>query len=116
MPQTAPEELYERVRDATMVIVNKVVLRGELLARLPTLRLIAEAATGTDNIDLAWCREHKLPVTNIRGYAAQTVPEHVFMLLLALRRAVARLSGRRGGRGLAARVDLLLLRPIRSAI
>ncbi len=84
--KTAPEELYERVRDATMVIVNKAVLRGELLARLPTLRLIAEAATGTDNIDLAWCREHKLPVTNIRGYAAQTVPEHVFMLLLALRR------------------------------
>jgi glycerate dehydrogenase len=84
--QTAPEELYERVKDATVVIVNKAVLKGELLARLPRLRLIAEAATGTDNIDLAWCREHKLPVSNIRGYAAQTVPEHVFMLLLALRR------------------------------
>lgn len=84
--KTAPEQLFERVKDATIVIVNKVKLPGELLARLPKLRLIAEAATGTDNIDLAWCREHKLPVTNIRGYAADTVPEHVFMLLLALRR------------------------------
>lgn len=84
--QTAPDETFDRIADATIVITNKVKLPGELLARLPKLRLIAEAATGTDNIDLAWCREHKLPVTNIRGYAADTVPEHVFMLLLALRR------------------------------
>jgi glycerate dehydrogenase len=84
--KTAPEEIFERLKDATIAITNKVKLPGELLARLPKLRLIAEAATGTDNIDLAWCRDHKLPVTNIRGYAADTVPEHVFMLLLALRR------------------------------
>jgi glycerate dehydrogenase len=84
--QTASGEIAGRLKDATIAITNKVKLPGELLARLPTLRLIAEAATGTDNIDLAWCREHKLPVTNIRGYAVDTVPEHVFMLLLALRR------------------------------
>jgi glycerate dehydrogenase len=84
--QTAPEEIHDRLRDATIVITNKVKLSGELLAQLPKLKLIAEAATGTDNIDLAWCRAHGLPVTNIRGYAAGTVPEHVFMLLLALRR------------------------------
>jgi len=84
--KTAPEEIFERLKDATIVITNKVKLPSELLARLPKLKLIAEAATGTDNLDLAWCREHKLPVTNIRGYAADTVPEHVFMLLLALRR------------------------------
>ena len=85
-PRTAPDEVFERVKDATIVITNKVVLSGEQLARLPGLKLIAEAATGTDNIDLAWCREHGLPVTNIRSYAAQTVPEHVLMLMLALRR------------------------------
>lgn len=84
--KTAPEQILDRLKDATIVITNKVKLTGELLAQLPKLRLIAEAATGTDNIDLAWCREHKLPVTNIRGYAVDTVPEHVFMLLLALRR------------------------------
>lgn len=84
--KTAPEEILDRLRDATIVITNKVKLSGELLAQLPKLRLIAEAATGTDNIDLAWCRAHGLPVTNIRGYAVDTVPEHVFMLLLALRR------------------------------
>jgi len=84
--RTEPQELYDRVKDASIIIVNKVVLSGELLARVPNLKLIAEAATGTDNIDLAWCREHGLPVTNIRGYAAQAVPEHVMMMVLALRR------------------------------
>jgi glycerate dehydrogenase len=94
-PRTGPDEAFERVKDATIIIANKVVLSGDLLARLPNLKLIAEAATGTDNIDLAWCRQHNLPVTNIRGYAAQTVPEHVMMMVLALRRQL-----------LAYRVDL----------
>jgi glycerate dehydrogenase len=85
-PCTAPADVHERLHDATIAIVNKVVLSGGLLARLPNLRLIAEAATGADNIDLAWCREHGLPVTNIRGYAASSVPEHALMLILALRR------------------------------
>lgn len=85
-PATAPEQVHERLRDATIAITNKVVLRGELLERLPALQYIAGAATGTDNLDLAWCREHGLPVSNIRGYAVNTVPEHVMMLILALRR------------------------------
>ncbi|MDK9724980.1 MAG: D-2-hydroxyacid dehydrogenase [Sterolibacteriaceae bacterium MAG5] len=85
-PATAPEQVYERLKDATIAITNKVVLRGELLERLPALQYIAGAATGTDNLDLAWCREHGLPVSNIRGYAVNTVPEHVMMLILALRR------------------------------
>lgn len=83
---TLPHEVEGRLQDATVVIINKVALRGELLARLPRLRLIAEAATGTDNIDVAWCRERGVAVANVPGYAADTVPEHTFMLLLALRR------------------------------
>lgn len=85
-PATGPADVLERLRDATIVIVNKVGLPGDLLARLPALRLIAVAATGTDNVDLPWCRKHGVAVCNIRGYAAETVPEHVFMMLLALRR------------------------------
>jgi glycerate dehydrogenase len=85
-PVTAPEQIVARLQDATIAVTNKAVLRGELLAQLPRLRLIAGAATGTDNIDVAWCREHDIAVTNIRGYAVHAVPEHVLMLMLALRR------------------------------
>ena len=85
-PLSAAEDVPARVREASIVITNKVVLRGELLATLPKLKMIACAATGTDNVDLAWCREHGIVVSNIRGYAANTVPEHVIALAMALRR------------------------------
>jgi len=83
---TRPEEVEERLKDATVAVVNKLPLRAELLARLPALKLIAVAATGTDNIDLEYCRERGVEVRNVRGYASETLPEHVLMLTLALSR------------------------------
>src|SRR5215218_4752011 len=84
--QTRPEELLERLKDATVVIVNKTPLRADVLSRLPRLKLIAVAATGTDNIDLEFCRARGIEVANVRGYARETLPEHVLMLTLALSR------------------------------
>lgn len=81
-----PEELVERLKDATIVIVNKTPLRADVLERLPKLKLVAVVATGTDNIDLEFCRAHGIEVRNVQGYARQTLPEHVFMLALALSR------------------------------
>jgi len=83
---TSAGEVLSRLQDATIVISNKVPLRGETLAQLPKLKLVAAAATGTDNIDIAWCKENGIVVSNIRNYSVRTVPEHVFMLILALRR------------------------------
>jgi len=83
---TRPEEVLERLRDATVAVVNKLPLRADALARLPRLRLIAVAATGTDNIDLEFCRRRGVAVSNVTGYARHTLPEHVLMLALALRR------------------------------
>jgi glycerate dehydrogenase len=48
--------------------------------------MIAVAATGTDNVDLAACRERGIVVSNIRNYSVVAVPEHVFTMILALRR------------------------------
>jgi glycerate dehydrogenase len=87
-PLSRPDEVEARLAEATIAIANKVPLRAEVLARLPSLRMIAEAATGTDNIDLDYCRAHGIVVSNIRGYAVNTVPEHVLMLALMLRRRV----------------------------
>jgi len=79
-------ELSVTLREATIVIVNKSPLRAPLLAELPQLKLIAVAATGVDNIDLEFCRAHGIAVCNTRGYAIRSLPEHVLMLMLALRR------------------------------
>ena len=83
---TAPGEIVGRLGDATIAITNKVPLRAETLAQLPQLKLIAEAATGVNNIDVDWCREHGIAVANIRNYAVHAVQEHVFMMILVLRR------------------------------
>jgi glycerate dehydrogenase len=74
---------------ATIAVVNKTPLKRELLGSLPALKMIAIAATGYDNVDLACCRERGIVVSNIRGYALHTVPEHTFALILALRRNLA---------------------------
>jgi glycerate dehydrogenase len=82
----SPEETARLLERATIAIVNKVPLRQDMLARLPKLRMIAVAATGTDNVDIAACKARGIVVSNVRGYAEHTVPEHAFCLILALRR------------------------------
>jgi glycerate dehydrogenase len=84
--QTAPDQVVSRIDGATIVISNKVKLTGEILAQTPSVQMIAVAATGTDIIDLPYCRDHGIVVSNIRNYAIHTVPEHAFMMMLALRR------------------------------
>ena len=83
---TSADQVVARLADATIAITNKVPLRTAALAQLPQLKLIAVAATGTDIIDKATCRERGIAISNIRDYAFNTVPEHVFALIFALRR------------------------------
>jgi len=83
---TGADQIVTRLKDASIAITNKVALRRETLEQLPGLRMIAVAATGTDNVDIEYCRERGIVVSNIRNYSVHTVPEHVFMLMLALRR------------------------------
>jgi glycerate dehydrogenase len=85
-PASTEQDVLERLQGATIAISNKVPLRAAELARLPALKMIAVAATGTDNIDLAACRERGIVVSNIRDYSLVSVPEHCFALILALRR------------------------------
>ena len=84
--ETLSEQVVERLHGATIVISNKLPLREAELSQLPELKLIAIAATGSDNIDLNYCRKQGIAVSNTRGYAVNSVPEHVLMMILALRR------------------------------
>ncbi len=86
--RTRADEAAARIADADIVIVNKVKLTADVLAQAPKLKLIAVAATGTDNIDLAVCQQRGIVVSNVRNYAKHTVPEHTFALIFALRRSI----------------------------
>ena len=86
--RTSADQAAARIADADIVIVNKVKLPAKVLAQAPKLKLIAVAATGTDNIDLAACQQRGIVVSNVRNYAKHTVPEHTFALIFALRRSI----------------------------
>ena len=81
-----PEEIVDRLKGASIALINKVPMRADVLKQLPNLKLIAVAATGTDVVDKAYCKEAGIAVVNIRNYAFNTVPEHVIALMFALRR------------------------------
>ena len=83
---TEVHEIVDRLRGATVAVINKVPMRADTLAQLPDLKLIAVAATGTDCIDKAAAKERGIAVVNIRDYAFNTVPEHVIALMFALKR------------------------------
>lgn len=85
-PKTLQADVEARLAGATIAIFNKLQLGADLIERLPALQMVAVAATGTNNIDLEACRQRGIVVSNIRGYAVHTVPEHVFSLLLSLSR------------------------------
>lgn len=97
--RSTPSEVAERIADADIVITNKAPVTSTAIAASPRLRLIAVAATGTDNVDLAAASAAGIAVVNVKGYAVNTVPEHALTLMLALRRSLvpyraATLAGR----------------------
>jgi glycerate dehydrogenase len=112
--RTEPGQVADRIADADIVITNKVRLTGVDIAAARRLRLVAVAATGTDNVDLAACRKRHVLVSNIRNYAVNTVPEHTFALIFALRRSVcAYRDAVRAGRWQAAGQFCFFDHPIR---
>jgi glycerate dehydrogenase len=86
--KTAHGEVAGRIRDADIVITNKAPLKRDAIADAKNLRLVAVAATGTDVVDINACEERGIAVVNIRNYAVNTVPEHTFALIFALRRSI----------------------------
>jgi glycerate dehydrogenase len=85
---TRPEQVVERLRNCDIAISNKVAIRRDSIVKLPRLKMIAIPATGYDAFDVDACAERGIVVSNVRGYAVNTVPEHTFALILALRRSL----------------------------
>ncbi len=81
---TAQAEVADAIAGAEAVLVNKLRLTRETLECAPGLRLVALAATGTNNVDLEAARERGVAVCNLRDYCTASVVQHVFGLLLAL--------------------------------
>ncbi|MCY1281330.1 putative 2-hydroxyacid dehydrogenase [compost metagenome] len=88
-PYTDPKQLVERLQGATVALTCSVPLREQHLAQLPDLQMISLALTGTDIVDLDYCRAHGIKVTNVPGYATSTVAEHSIAMMFELFRRVS---------------------------
>ena len=86
--RTAPDQVVERLKGAEIAVCNKVPIRRAAIEQLPDLKMICIPATGYDAFDVDACKERGIVISNVRGYAINTVPEHAFALILALRRGI----------------------------
>lgn len=83
-PNSTPDETIRRVVDCDVLIVNKIKVNDRLLEAAPKLRLVCEAGTGINNIDVEACSRHGVMVRNVAGYSTDSVVQETFMHILNL--------------------------------
>ncbi|MDQ0150095.1 D-2-hydroxyacid dehydrogenase [Eubacterium multiforme] len=81
---TSKDEVIERIKDANIILTNKVILNEDNLKNAKNLELICEMATGFNNIDIEYAKERGIAVTNVAGYSTNTVVQHTFATVLNL--------------------------------
>ena len=81
---SSPEEARERVADADVVMINKVIVDKALIDAAGSLKLICVAATGVNNIDVDYAASKGIPVRNVAGYSTDSVAQATFMHILSL--------------------------------
>jgi glycerate dehydrogenase len=79
-----PQQIAGRIRTADVVMSNKCVLDRAALESAENLKLVALAATGTNNVDLGAASDLGITVCNIRDYASNSVAQHAITLMLNL--------------------------------
>lgn len=80
------QEALERTAgfNPDVVIINKIVADKEFIDCAPALKMIAETATGYNNIDINYAKEKNIRVANVAGYSTDSVVQHTFALGLYL--------------------------------
>lgn len=87
--RTDNEDIFERSKDADILVTNKTVITGEMLQKLTNLKFISTLSTGYNVIDIDKARELGISVSNIPAYSTDAVAQLVFALLLELTNHVA---------------------------
>lgn len=79
--QSVPEEDPSRIKEADVVIVNKIPMNERTLGDAKNLKLICITGTGTNIVDFNYTNSRKIPVANVRSYSTKSVVQHTFALL-----------------------------------
>lgn len=78
------EEIPERVKDADVLIVNKIAINEQTIGTAKNLKLICVTATGTNNLDKEYLKKRGIAWRNVAGYSTESVTQHTFALLFYL--------------------------------
>ena len=81
---TSPSELEKRIKNAEIIITNKVRIDESAILSAKKLKLICVFATGFDNIDLNAARNNGVAVCNVPGYSTDSVTLLTVSTALAL--------------------------------
>ena len=87
-PSTTPEQLPERMKNATIVIVSGTKVTRKGIESAPKLQLVACNGTGTDHIDKVALRDHGVSLCHVPAQNTDSVSEHAFALYYSLRRRI----------------------------
>jgi len=80
---TKENETLNRVKDADIVVTNKVVIDKYIMDN-SNIKFIQIAATGMNNVDLEYAKQKNIIVKNVSSYSTKSVLQHTFALVLAL--------------------------------
>ena len=83
-PFSTPAEVRERVKDADVIVLNKVIINEESIGTAEKLKLVCVTATGTNNLDKEYLAKRNITWRNVAGYSTESVAQHTFALLLFL--------------------------------
>ncbi|NLJ96419.1 MAG: D-2-hydroxyacid dehydrogenase [Clostridiales bacterium] len=83
-PNTTSLQVPERIKDADIIIVNKLPMNEMTLSQADSLKLICLTATGTNIVDFNYTNSRNITVTNVKGYSTQSVIQHTFALFFYL--------------------------------
>lgn len=74
---TEGSQTQTRVKDADIVVTNKVVIDKEIMDN-SAIKLVCIAATGMNNVDLSYAKEKGIIVKNVAGYSTNSVTQLTF--------------------------------------
>ncbi len=83
-PLSDPAGNADRIKDADIIIVNKIPVNESLLKNADRVKLVCLTATGTNNVDFEYVKSRGITVANVKGYSTDSVVQHTFALLFYL--------------------------------
>ena len=86
--KTDKDTLVARCQGAEAVVLSNFPFRRDVIEQCPDLKYVCVAFTGVDHVDLDYCRQRGITVSNCAGYSTVAVADLVFGLVIALARNI----------------------------